>query len=212
MIGDRSGERRPQSWSSQEPIGTGAKKKIVKSQEKRSAYADPRYHDKYKDNDTDRKKDRNLTSESTSSLDFFAEGERMVSELCNIPDPRTESNKQNHKLMNQEDEKNKPSTSNSAEILLNVLDKIVIHDQIPNQIVQLAIEACTDAENIAIAHHNRPCFKNIHSICAKTRSNVQKPDSAVANLHPGHTMGHQELHIFFCKNLRRMERRQRTAE
>lgn len=85
--------------------------------------------------------------------------------------------------MNQEDEKNKPSTSNSAEILLNVLDKIVIHDQIPNQIVQLAIEACTDAENIAIAHHNRPCFKNIHSICAKTRSNVQKPDSAVANLH-----------------------------
>lgn len=183
MIGDRSGERRPQSWSSQEPIGTGAKKKIVKSQEKRSAYADPRYHDKYKDNDTDRKKDRNLTSESTSSLDFFAEGERMVSELCNIPDPRTESNKQNHKLMNQEDEKNKPSTSNSAEILLNVLDKIVIHDQIPNQIVQLAIEACTDAENIAIAHHNRPCFKNIHSICAKTRSNVQKPDSAVANLH-----------------------------
>lgn len=182
MIGDRSGERRPQSWSNQEPIGTGAKKKIVKSQEKRSTYADPRYNDKYKD-ETDRKKDRNLTSESTSSLDFFAEGERMVSELCNIPDPRTESSKQNQKSMTQDEDKNKPSTSNSAEILMNVLDKIVIHDQIPNQIVQLAIEACTDAENIAIAHHNRPCFKNIHSICAKTRSNVQKPDSAVANLH-----------------------------
>lgn len=186
MIGDRgSSERRPQSWTNQEPIGTGAKKKIVKSQEKRNSYnSEARYHDKFKDNDTERKKQEiNLTSESTSSLDFFVEGERMVSELCNIPDARTESNnqKQNQKSTSQEEDKSK--SSNSSDILLNVLDKIVIHDQIPNQIVQLAIEACTDAENIAIAHHNRPCFKNIHSICAKTRSNVQKPDSAVANLH-----------------------------
>ncbi|KAL4714852.1 hypothetical protein ACJJTC_012524 [Scirpophaga incertulas] len=176
-------ERRSQSsWShsNQEPIGTGAKKKIVKSQDKRSMYnADPRYHERYKDSS---KKERNLNSESTSSLDFFVEGERMVSELCNIPEStsRGDGNIQNvQKHNNQEDYKK----TSSAEALLNVLDKIVIHDQIPNQIVQLAIEACTDAENIAIAHHNRPCFKNIHSICAKTRSNVQKPDSAVANLH-----------------------------
>lgn len=107
----------------------------------------------------------------------------MVSELCSIPDPnsRGDPNSQKQKVYNQEDDKNKPS--GSSESLLTALDKILIHDQIPNQIVQLAIEACTDAENIAIAHHNRPCFKNIHSICAKTRSNVQKPDSAVANLH-----------------------------
>uniref|UniRef100_A0A2A4JEW9 Bromo domain-containing protein n=1 Tax=Heliothis virescens TaxID=7102 RepID=A0A2A4JEW9_HELVI len=194
MIGDRtvSADRRSQSsWSisNQEPIGTGAKKKIVKSQDKRNAYsADPRYHERYKDNSTEvdrQRKDRNLTSESTSSLDFFVEGERMVSELCNIPDSRTDSNNQkqnqNQKPTNQDEDKNKPSVS--SEVLLTALDKIVIHDQIPNQIVQLAVEACTDAENIAIAHHNRPCFKNIHSICAKTRSNVQKPDSAVANLH-----------------------------
>lgn len=190
MIGDRGGtDRRPQNWTSQEPIGTGAKKKIVKSQETRNAYSsDPRYHDKYKDNaDSDRhkKQERNLTSESTSSLDFFAEGERMVSELCNISDSKSDGNnqKRNQKMINQEEDKSKSSASNSSELLMSVLDKIVIHDQIPNQIVQLAIEACTDAENIAIAHHNRPCFKNIHSICAKTRSNVQKPDSAVANLH-----------------------------
>lgn len=193
MIGDRSvnSDRRSQSsWSisNQEPIGTGAKKKIVKSQDKRNAYsADPRYHERYKDcsteTDRQRKQDRNLTSESTSSLDFFAEGERMVSELCNISDSnsRNESNQKQNQKTNQDDEKNKPSVS--SDVLLTALDKIVIHDQIPNQIVQLAIEACTDAENIAIAHHNRPCFKNIHSICAKTRSNVQKPDSAVANLH-----------------------------
>lgn len=187
-------DRRSQSsWSisHQEPIGTGVKKKIVKSHDKRNAYsADPRYQDKYKDNSTEtdhsRKKDRNLTSESTSSLDFFAEGERMVSELCNIPDTssRNESTCLNkaQKVSNQEqDDRNRHALS--SEILLTALDKIFIHDQIPNQIVQLAIEACTDAENIAIAHHNRPCFKNIHSICAKTRSNVQKPDSAVANLH-----------------------------
>ncbi|KAF9803948.1 hypothetical protein SFRURICE_000486 [Spodoptera frugiperda] len=190
MIGDRAvNDRRSQSsWSisNQEPIGTGAKKKIVKSQDKRNAYsADPRYHERYKDNSTDvdrQRKERNLTSESTSSLDFFVEGERMVSELCNIPDSRADSNnqKQNQKPTNQDEDK-KPSVS--SEVLLTALDKIVIHDQIPNQIVQLAVEACTDAENIAIAHHNRPCFKNIHSICAKTRSNVQKPDSAVANLH-----------------------------
>lgn len=202
MIGDRgvNSDRRSQnSWSvsNQEPIGTGAKKKIVKSQDKRNAYStDPRYQDRYKDTSTEtdrqRKHDRNLNSESTSSLDFFAEGERMVSELCNISDtnPRNDNNlnmnrndnnqKQNQKN-NQEEDKNKPS--GSSDVLLTALDKIVIHDQIPNQIVQLAIEACTDAENIAIAHHNRPCFKNIHSICAKTRSNVQKPDSAVANLH-----------------------------
>lgn len=187
---DRSSnsDRRSQgSWSVsyQEPIGTGAKKKIVKSQEKRQPYtSDPRYHERYKDNgnetDRQRKQDRNLTSESTSSLDFFVEGERMVSELCNIPDPNSRSDSNNQKTY-QDDEKNKPS--GSSDVLLTALDKIIIHDQIPNQIVQLAIEACTDAENIAIAHHNRPCFKNIHSICAKTRSNVQKPDSAVANLH-----------------------------
>lgn len=192
MIGDRnvnSDRRSHSSWSvsSQEPIGTGAKKKIVKSQDKRNAYsADPRYHERYKDTETDRqRKDRNLTSESTSSLDYFAEGEKMVSELCNISDSNTRNDsnnqKQNQKTSNQDEEKNKPS--GSSEVLLTALDKIVIHDQIPSQIVQLAIDACTDAENIAIAHHNRPCFKNIHSICAKTRSNVQKPDSAVANLH-----------------------------
>ncbi|XP_026756340.2 uncharacterized protein LOC113516159 [Galleria mellonella] len=194
VSGDRSlnADRRSQSsWSvsNQEPIGTGAKKKIVKSQDKRNAFStDPRYHERYKEasieTDRQKKQDRNFTSESTSSLDFFAEGERMVSELCNIPDltTRTDSNqKKNHKQNNQDEDKNKPS--GSSDILLTALDKIIIHDQIPNQIVQLAIEACTDAENIAIAHHNRPCFKNIHSICAKTRSNVQKPDSAVANLH-----------------------------
>ncbi|XP_059054853.1 uncharacterized protein LOC131848911 isoform X2 [Achroia grisella] len=191
--GDRplNADRRSQSsWSvsNQEPIGTGAKKKIVKGQEKRTAFSvDSRYHERYKESSLDidrqRNQDRNLTSESTSSLDFFVEGERMVSELCNIPDSSAKtdcSQKQNYKQVSDED-KNKPS--GSSDILLTALDKIVIHDQIPNQIVQLAIEACTDAENIAIAHHNRPCFKNIHSICAKTRSNVQKPDSAVANLH-----------------------------
>ncbi|XP_026487983.2 uncharacterized protein Mtsh [Vanessa tameamea] len=184
-------DRRSQSsWSvsHQEPIGSGVKKKIVKSHDKRNAYsADPRYQEKYKEMSTEtdhsRKKDRNLTSESTSSLDFFAEGERMVSELCNIPDTssRNESHKSQKVLNQDQDDRNRHV--GSSEILLTALDKIVIHDQIPNQIVQLAIEACTDAENIAIAHHNRPCFKNIHSICAKTRSNVQKPDSAVANLH-----------------------------
>ncbi|CAH2984282.1 unnamed protein product [Chilo suppressalis] len=185
-----SDRRSQSSWSisNQEPIGTGAKKKIVKSHDKRNSHSsDSRYHDKYKDAgvETDRqRKDRNLTAESTSSLDFFAEGERMVSELCNIPDTTSRGDiaqKPNYKQNNQEDDKNKASSPSEA--LLSILDKIVIHDQIPNQIVQLAIEACTDAENIAIAHHNRPCFKNIHSICAKTRSNVQKPDSAVANLH-----------------------------
>ncbi|XP_063626159.1 uncharacterized protein LOC134797734 [Cydia splendana] len=173
------------SLSYQEPIGTGARKKIVKSQDKRQVYsADPRYHERYKDSSTEtdrhKNKDRNLTSESTSSLDFFVEGERMVSELCNMPDSNARADANNQKSFQDED-KNKPS--GSSDVLLTALDKIVIHDQIPNQIVQLAIEACTDAENIAIAHHNRPCFKNIHSICAKTRSNVQKPDSAVANLH-----------------------------
>lgn len=189
MMGDRgiNSDRRCQSsWSmtNQEPIGTGAKKKIVKSQERRNAYsADPRYHDRCKNDETERqRKDRNLNSESASSLDFYVEGEKMVSELCNITDSRSDGNSQKASLSTNIDEnKNKSTTSSDA--LLTALDKIIIHDQIPNQIVQLAIEACTDAENIAIAHHNRPCFKNIHSICAKTRSNVQKPDSAVANLH-----------------------------
>lgn len=195
MMGDRNvnNDRRTHgSWSNsnQEPIGTGAKKKIVKSQDKRSIYAnDPRYsHDRFRDNDEDRqRKDRNFASESTSSLDFFVEGERMVSELCNVSETNaaradaSNFQKQSVKCSNNDDDK--PRSSGSSDILLTALDKIIIHDQIPNQIVQLAVEACTDAENIAIAHHNRPCFKNIHSICAKTRSNVQKPDSAVANLH-----------------------------
>ncbi|CAK1587267.1 unnamed protein product [Parnassius mnemosyne] len=188
-----SDRRSLSSWSisNQEPIGTGAKKKIVKSQDKKSIYnADLRYNERYKDNRTEsdrkRKQDITFASESTSSLDYFLEGERMVSELCNIPDSNVRndssgSSKQNIKSNNQEVEKN--NRCGSSDVLLTAIDKIVIHDQIPNQIVQLAIEACTDAENIAIAHHNRPCFKNIHSICAKTRSNVQKPDSAVANLH-----------------------------
>lgn len=194
-MGDHSNNnsRRPQSsWTSsnQEPIGTGVKKKIVKSQEKRTIYSnDSRHsHEKYRDIESDRqKKEKSYTSESTSSLDFFIEGERMVSELCNLIDTsstsKSESNHQKQIVKNTNKEDEKSNIPGSSDILLNALDKIVIHDQIPNQIVQLAVEACTDAENIAIAHHNRPCFKNIHSICAKTRSNVQKPDSAVANLH-----------------------------
>lgn len=192
IMSDRNlnSDRRSQNtWSNsnQEPIGTGAKKKIVKNQDKRTFTNDLRYiHDRYKDGDSDRqRKDRTLGSESASSLDFFVDGERMVSELCNIPETTTSRSdssytNQNRNSRNDEDKSKIPDPS---DILLTALDKIVIHDQIPNQIVQLAIEACTDAENIAIAHHNRPCFKNIHSICAKTRSNVQKPDSAVANLH-----------------------------
>ncbi|CAK1555528.1 unnamed protein product [Leptosia nina] len=188
MTEHTNSDRRSQSsWSvsNQEPIGTGARKKIVKSHEKRNfSSADPRFHERYKDSSTEiesRKLDRNLRADSTTSLDFFAEGERMVSELCNIPDPNAKSDPKNSKTYQQDEDKNK--SSGSSDILLTALDKLIIHDQIPLQIVQLAIEACTDAENIAIAHHNRPCFKNIHSICAKTRSNVQKPDSAVANLH-----------------------------
>ncbi|XP_023944730.2 uncharacterized protein LOC112050655 [Bicyclus anynana] len=191
VMADRINADRRTSWSvsHQEPIGTGAKKKIVKSHDKRNAYsADSRYQERYKDISTEtdrpRNKDRNLRSDSTSSLDFFKEGERMVSELCNIPDPNTRYDvgiqKPNQKRSLNEEDKN--NAAGCADLLI-AMDKIIIHDQIPNQIVQLAIEACTDAENIAIAHHNRPCFKNIHSICAKTRSNVQKPDSAVANLH-----------------------------
>lgn len=187
MIGDRSvnNDRRSQIWSTnQEPIGTGVKKKIVKSQDRRNTFTtDLRYKERYKDNlYVDRRKDGNLISESTSSLDFFVEGEKMVSELCNISDARVETT-QKHNPTQTIQEENKNKTSPSSEALMTALDKIILYDQIPNQIVQLAIEACTDAENIAIAHHNRPCFKNIHSICAKTRSNVQKPDSAVANLH-----------------------------
>lgn len=190
-MSERLNADRRSSWSisHQEPIGTGAKKKIVKSQDKRNAHSvDNRYHERYKDTGTEtdrlKSKDRHR-SDSTSSLDFFTEGERMVSELCNIPDPNSRYDTHNQKCnqkgtLNEED---KYKAGDSSDLLLTALDKIVIHDQIPNQIVQLAIEACTDAENIAIAHHNRPCFKNIHSICAKTRSNVQKPDSAVANLH-----------------------------
>ena len=184
-------DRRSQSsWSvsSQEPIGSGAKKKIVKSQDKRSVYsADSRYQERYKDMSTEtdrpRKYDRHLTSESTSSIDFYTEGERMVSELCNISDSNSKVEIIYNKSTKSNQGDDKMRHDESSDILLTALDRIVIHDQIPNQIVQLAIEACTDAENIAIAHHNRPCFKNIHSICAKTRSNVQKPDSAVANLH-----------------------------
>ncbi|XP_013195548.2 uncharacterized protein LOC106138813 [Amyelois transitella] len=186
--GLNSNRRSQSSWSisSQEPIGTGAKKKIVRSQDKRNAYnSDPRFHERYKDNtDTERqrKQDKNLSSESTSSLNFFVEGERMVSELCNIPDSGSRPESNGHKQKNNS-EVDKNKAPDSSDTMQTVLDKIIIHDQIPNQIVQLAIEACTDAENIAITHHNRPCFKNIHSICAKTRSNVQKPDSAVPNLH-----------------------------
>lgn len=190
-MAERLNADRRSSWSisHQEPIGTGAKKKIVKSQEKRNAYStDNRYHERYKDTGTEtdrpRTRDRHL-NDSTSSLDFFTEGERMVSELCNIPDPNSRYDTHNQKSNQQGtlNEGDRDKAGGSSELLLTALDKIIIHDQIPNQIVQLAIEACTDAENIAIAHHNRPCFKNIHSICAKTRSNVQKPDSAVANLH-----------------------------
>ncbi|XP_041982523.1 uncharacterized protein LOC121735688 [Aricia agestis] len=179
VMADRSNADKLTNWSHLEPIGTGAKKKIVKSQDKQNFYnSSTRAHERGKENvDIDRPKRLQFSSESASSLDYYAEGEKMVSDLCTIPDANEGTFQK--RLSNDEREQ----SSGPSDYFLTALDKINSLDQIPNRIVQLAIEACTDAENIAISHHNRPCFKNIHSICAKTRSNVQKADSAVANLH-----------------------------
>lgn len=52
-----------------------------------------------------------------------------------------------------------------------------------NEIIDLAINGCSAAETIANNNKQRPLFKNIQFIVAKTRQNVQKPDASVANLH-----------------------------
>lgn len=129
-------------------------------------------------------------SKSSTSLDFLAEGERMVSDLCNISNesyltesmPRETKSKSEYLCSKCLCNPQLSTESYSAQSTSR--DRPVIYDEsVSIQIIKLAVEACTAAENIAIANKNRPCFKNIQTICEKTRSNVQKPDSAVANLH-----------------------------
>lgn len=129
-------------------------------------------------------------SKSSSSLDFLAEGERMVSDLCNISNESylTESTpretKSKHEYICSKCSSTLKLNTESYSAQSTSRDRPVTYDEsVSIQIIKLAVEACTAAENIAIANKNRPCFKNIQTICEKTRSNVQKPDSAVANLH-----------------------------
>lgn len=42
---------------------------------------------------------------------------------------------------------------------------------------------CIQAERIALKNQHRPCFKNIQHLCNRTRSDIMKPNTTVANIH-----------------------------
>lgn len=48
--------------------------------------------------------------------------------------------------------------------------------------MQTAMRGCEIAEEMAITHQNRPCFKKIDSLCARMKQDLMRPDSVLANI------------------------------
>lgn len=46
----------------------------------------------------------------------------------------------------------------------------------------MAMHGCEVAEEMAITHQNRPCFKKIDSLCARMKQDLMRPDSVLANI------------------------------
>lgn len=46
----------------------------------------------------------------------------------------------------------------------------------------MALHGCEIAEEMAIDHQNRPCFKKIDSLCARMKQDLVRPDSVLANI------------------------------
>lgn len=46
----------------------------------------------------------------------------------------------------------------------------------------MAMHGCELAEEMAITHQNRPCFKKIDSLCARMKQDLMRPDSVLANI------------------------------
>lgn len=52
-----------------------------------------------------------------------------------------------------------------------------------NEFTKFLAQGCLQAEAIAIRNQNRPCFKNIKHLCTRTRTDILKPKTTVANIH-----------------------------
>lgn len=50
------------------------------------------------------------------------------------------------------------------------------------KLMQMAMRGCELAEEMAITHQNRPCFKKIDSLCARMKQDLMRPDSVLANI------------------------------
>lgn len=48
--------------------------------------------------------------------------------------------------------------------------------------MQMAMRGCNIAEEMAIVHQNRPCFKKIDSLCARMKQDLLRTDSVLANI------------------------------
>lgn len=52
-----------------------------------------------------------------------------------------------------------------------------------DELTKFIVEGCLKAETIAVRNQHRPCFKNIKHLCTRTRTDILKPRTTVANIH-----------------------------
>lgn len=115
-------------------------------------------------------------SDSSGSFEFTIQPEQIVNSLC---DDKEQDNI--HRCPIPEEE-TPPCHMYSPRIWPegDVATPTRIED---GELTKFIVEGCLKAETIAVRNQHRPCFKNIKHLCTRTRTDILKPRTTVANIH-----------------------------
>lgn len=115
-------------------------------------------------------------SDSSGSFEFTIQPEQIVNSLCDEKD-------QENLLRCPISEEETPCHMYSPRVSCtenDVMNTTRIED---DELTKFIVEGCLKAETIAVRNQHRPCFKNIKHLCTRTRTDILKPRTTVANIH-----------------------------
>lgn len=115
-------------------------------------------------------------SDSSGSFEFTIQPEQIVNSLCD--DKEQENVHRCH--ISEEDSAACHIYSPRMWTESEAMNTTRVED---DELTKFIVEGCLKAETIAVRNQHRPCFKNIKHLCTRTRTDILKPRTTVANIH-----------------------------
>lgn len=126
-------------------------------------------------------KQNNLKSDSSDSFEFTIPPEQIVNSVCEDKELECVQCKNNIDPVKASEEiSNEVYCSPRTWPNCEIMDPMRIED---DDLTKFIVDGCLKAEAIAVRNQHRPCFKNIKHLCTRTRTDILKPRTTVANIH-----------------------------